>query len=242
MFIVGCTSSKETYFEIPYDLKTPQNESEFILKYSPYLNGKKIFIDPGHGGSDRRNKGYENTTVEADLNLRVALALKDYLIKAGAQVELSRVSDTTVDLKDRSKLANNSGADIFIGIHHNAPGRSDDDWTNYTSTYYHAYPEDYEYEPCSHDIARYIQRDLAYAMRNSGGLGSFDGTYSDYNIYPGQGFSVLRLTKIPAILVECGFNTYPYEAMRLVKNDFNKIEAWGIFRGLCRYFRAGIPQ
>ena len=79
-------------------------------------------------------------------------------------------------------------------------------------------------------------------MDNPCGLGSFDGTYSDYAIYPGQGFSVLRLSEKPAILIECGFFTNNYEEQRLSIDEFNKIEAWGIFRGLAKYFKAGIPQ
>lgn len=242
LILAGCSATKDVYFDTPVELRTPSAKEVFIDKYKPYLNGRKIFLDPGHGGNDRSNTGYDGIAVEADLNLRVALALRDYLRDAGAVVFMSREKDTTVNLKDRSTIANASGAELFISIHHNAPGEHNDDWTNYTSTYYHAKDINYEYEPCNHDIAKYIQRDLAYAMRNSGGLGSFDGTYSDYMIYPGMGFSVLRLSHIPAVLVECSFNTHHFEAKRLVLEDFNKIEAWGIFRGLCRYYREGIPQ
>jgi hypothetical protein len=92
------------------------------------------------------------------------------------------------------------------------------------------------------DLAKFIQRDLAYVMRNSGGLGSFDGTYSDYWIYPGSGFSVLRLTEIPAVLLECGFHTHRWEEERLAIEEFNRIQAWGIFKGLCRYYKAGVPK
>ena len=242
LILAGCSASKNYFYVTPYALRTPENKAKFYDEYSRFISGKKFFLDPGHGGEDRRNKGYEGLAVEADLNLHVALALKNFLTEAGAEVIMSRESDTTVLLKDRSKLANNSGADLFISIHHNAPGISGDYSTDFTSTFYHANKGDYEYEPCNHDIAKYIQRDLAYAMRNSGGLGSFDGTYSDYDIYPGMGFSVLRLTKLPAVLVECSFNTSYFEAKRLVLKQFNQIEAWGIFQGLCKYFSEGVPQ
>lgn len=241
IILTGCSSSEKIYYDKPYEFIFPEKKKEFIDKYSPYLKGKKIFLDPGHGGEDRRSVGPEKLVVEADANLNVSLALKDYLKEAGVQVIMSRETDKTVDLKERSYMANRSGADIFISVHHNAPGTKGDNWTNYTSTYYHAKETDYEYEPSERDLARFVQRDMAYAMRNSGGLGSFDGTYSDYWIYPGAGFSVLRVTEIPAILVECGFFTHYYEEKRLAQAEFNKIQAWGIFRGICRYFSAGIP-
>jgi N-acetylmuramoyl-L-alanine amidase len=172
----------------------------------------------------------------------VSLYLREFLTKAGAVVFMSRDKDTTVDLKDRSILANKSGADIFISVHHNAYSKDEDDMTNYTSTYYHAKESNYEYEPMNRDLARYVQRDLAYAMRNSGGPGSFDGTYSDYTVHPRAGFSVLRLTEIPAILIECGFHTHPQQEQKIAIEEFNKIEAFGIFKGLCRYFGNGVPK
>ncbi len=230
-----------TRYELPPDWRDPVRKEEKIKSFASVLNGVKFFIDPGHGGKDRYGKSKDGSVVEADVNLRVSLYLRDYLEKAGAVVFMSRVADSTVDLKYRSELANNSGADFFISIHHNAPGSANDNWTNYTSTYYHASEEDYEFNPCNRDLARYIQRDLAYVMDNSTGLGSFDGTYSDYNIYPKEGFSVLRRTNIPSVLIEGSFFTNPTEQRRLGIEEFNDIQAWGIFRGIGRYFTAGIP-
>ncbi|MCE1188058.1 MAG: N-acetylmuramoyl-L-alanine amidase [Ignavibacteria bacterium] len=207
----------------------------------PLFFGKKFFLDPGHGGEDRKSVGVNKRVVEADINLAVALELRKYLADAGADVILSRDKDTTIALSDRSELANKSGADFFISIHHNAPGRYGDEWIDYTSTYYHGKDTNYEYTPMCQDIARYVQRDLSYALRTSGGPGSFDGTYSDYNIYPGEGFSVLRKTKIPAILVECAFFTNAYQEEKLAIREYNRLEAFGIFRGLFRYLKSGYP-
>jgi N-acetylmuramoyl-L-alanine amidase len=241
LLFISC-SADITYYEIPLEFKNSQKKKDFYDNYSKFLTGKKIFLDPGHGGEDRKNIGVQKLVVEADINLSVALALRDFLRDAGAEVFMSRDRDETVELKERSLMADRSGAEIFISIHHNAPGAGGDQSINYTSTYYHAKETDYEYEPCERDLARFVQRDMAYAMRNSGGLGSFDGTYSDYMIYPGAGFSVLRLTTIPSVLVECGFFTNPHEERRLALDEFNKIQAWGIFRGMARYFAAGVPK
>lgn len=249
MFFVACSASKDItninaklFYETPKDWEDEESRREVIAKYTEYLAGHKFYIDPGHGGADRRNSSYDSLLVEADLNLNVALGLRDYLEQAGAIVYMTREKDITVDLKERSRMANESDAEFFISIHHNAPGEKGNNWTNYTSTYYHAAEDDYEYEPFDRDMARYVQRDLAYVMRNPGGLGSFDGTYSDYKIYPGDGFSVLRETEIPAILVECAFFTSRFEKFRLVEKEFNLIQAWGIFRGLGKFFQAGFPE
>lgn len=238
----GCTTCNIPLYEYPPDWKDIARRDSVIKIYSQYLKGKKIFLDPGHGGEDRKNRNKNGNIIEADVNLKVALYLKEYLKSAKAEVIMSREEDKTVPLVLRSELANNSGADLFISIHHNAPAKWEDDYTNYTSTYYHARKTDYEYEPCERDLARYIQRDLSYVMGNPGGLGSFDGTYSDYDIYPNEGFSVLRRTKIPAVLVECAFHTSRFEELRLNDDVFNQIQAWGIFRGIAKYYRAGIPR
>lgn len=238
----GCSSGPNVYYDLPREFADAELMKTSISDCSTELTGVKIFLDPGHGGEDRKNKGPQGIAIEADVNLRVSLYLRSFLEQAGATVFMSRDLDKTVDLKDRSVMANESGADIFISVHHNAPGKAGDNWTNYTSTYYHATETDFEFEQMEKDLAKYIQRDLAFAMRNSGGLGSFDGTYSDYWIYPKAGFSVLRHTEIPAVLLECGFHTHTWEEQRLALDEFNKAQAWGIFKGLCKYFRAGVPK
>lgn len=239
LFLTFCSSIP--LYEYPPDWISQTVRDSTINYYSQWLSGKKIFLDPGHGGEDRRNTNRSGDVVEADVNLKVALYLKEYFERAGSIVFISRDVDKTVPLTDRSDMANASNADLFISIHHNAPAKWEDIWTNYTSTYYHARETDYEYEPNERDVARYIQRDLSYVMGNPGGLGSFDGTYSDYIIYPGEGFSVLRKTTIPSVLVECAFHTSRLEELRLNEKEFNEIQAWGIFRGVAKYFRAGIP-
>lgn len=238
----GCSSGPNVYYDLPREFVDADLMKTSIADCGTGLTGLKIFLDPGHGGEDRKNKGPQGIAIEADVNLRVSLYLRGFLEQAGATVFMSRDVDKTVDLKYRSVMANESGADIFISIHHNAPGKAGDNWTNYTSTYYHATETDFEFEQMEKDLARYIQRDLAFAMRNSGGLGSFDGTYSDYWIYPKSGFSVLRHTEIPSVLLECGFHTHSWEEERLSLDEFNKVQAWGIFKGLCKYFRTGVPK
>lgn len=80
----------------------------------------KIFLDPGHGGIDSGEtaNGYE----EKVINLSVALKLRSLLVAQGIEVVMSRETDVAVALNDRPRLANASGANLFLSIHHNGGG------------------------------------------------------------------------------------------------------------------------
>jgi N-acetylmuramoyl-L-alanine amidase len=226
------------YYVQPPDWKDAFKRDSAIASFRDALRSKTIFLDPGHGGDDRASVGPAGDVVEADVNLRVALALRDYLKQAGANVIMSRETDVTVPLEARAQQANANKADLFISIHHNA---ADNPYTNYTVTFYHSRPGESGYRPSSFDLARYIQRDLSYVMGTPGPLASFDGTMSDFQLYPGKGFSVLRNTAMTATMVECSFFSSAYEEQRLKNEEFNRIQAWGIFRGIGKYVSAGIP-
>ncbi len=84
----------------------------------PSLVGKKIFLDPGHGGTDSGAVGHG--LLEKDVNLSVALKTKKYLEERGATVRMSRETDMAVNLAERPELANSWGADCFLSIHCNS--------------------------------------------------------------------------------------------------------------------------
>jgi len=94
----------------------------FILTFSAlfsYLKGEvikmvKIYLDPGHGGSDPGARG--NGLVEKDLNLAIALQIRSMLLNEyeGATIRMSRTNDRTVSLSQRTSDANAWGADFFF--------------------------------------------------------------------------------------------------------------------------------
>jgi len=91
LFLNYCSSTnivktEVPVYEYPSDWKNLTIRSQTISEYSIYLSGRKIFLDPGHGGEDRKNKNKTGDVVEADVNLRVALYLKKYLEESGAFV------------------------------------------------------------------------------------------------------------------------------------------------------------
>ncbi len=75
-----------------------------------------VVIDPGHGG---RDPGAGTAALyEKDLTLRLALALRDELLRrGGVRVALTRADDSYLFLPERSGIARRLGADLFISIH-----------------------------------------------------------------------------------------------------------------------------
>lgn len=87
-----------------------------------------IVIDPGHGGSDpgATNGSYQ----EKNYTLRIGLKVRDYLLaNYQTDVLMTRTSDTTVSLANRTSLANSRNADYFCSIHINAGGGTG--WESY---------------------------------------------------------------------------------------------------------------
>lgn len=80
----------------------------------------KIFIDPGHGGTD--SGATSGNLIEKNMALICAYAVKDYLDKQGMDTKLSRSDDTQLSLTKRAAKANHWGADLFVSCHFNAGG------------------------------------------------------------------------------------------------------------------------
>jgi N-acetylmuramoyl-L-alanine amidase len=228
----------QVYYVRPPDWKTIMQRDSATKAYEGALKGVTIFLDPGHGGSELSAIGPSGGLREADVNLRVALKLREHLKRAGANVIMSRETDQSVPLEARAQQANVNRADIFLSIHH---AFAEDDFTDQTATIYRSRPGAPGYQPSSHDLARYIHRDLAYVLGNPGPLTTFDGTLSDQAPTVDKDAAVLRDARMTAVMVECATITSAYEERRLKIDEFNEIEAWGIFRGIAKYLQAGIP-
>lgn len=80
---------------------------------------KTIVIDAGHGGKDAGAIGYKQR-MEKHLVLDVALQLGKELKSRGYKVFYTRQSDEFINLRDRTKVANDKNADLFLSIHANA--------------------------------------------------------------------------------------------------------------------------
>jgi len=80
----------------------------------------KVFLDPGHGGSDPG--AVANGLKEKNLTLAIAKECASVLKASGVTVKMSRTGDTYPSLSARCQAANSWGADLFVSIHINAGG------------------------------------------------------------------------------------------------------------------------
>ena len=81
-------------------------------------------IDPGHGGHDPGTIGPRGLQ-EKDLVLDVALRLERLVRQElGTEVVLTRSTDVFIPLEERTAIANQKGADLFVSIHANAARNS----------------------------------------------------------------------------------------------------------------------
>ncbi len=154
-----------------------------------------VVIDPGHGGHD--NGGIPGQRVsEKNLALDVSLRLRYVLNRHGLRTVMTRTNDTFIPLQTRVNIANAQRNAIFVSIHFNSAKRSG---ACGFETYYYGRP--------AANIASRIQARLLRTCR----------TYN--RGVKQQRYFVLRKTRIPAVLAECGFLTNRAEASLCLKAD-----------------------
>lgn len=177
----------------------------------------KIFLDPGHGGSDT---GWIDETTglkESDVNLNIALLLEDMLNRRGHTVRLTRETDANVTLKYRTQTANEWNANYYISIH---CGSADNITLNGADALI------FKRGLCAEGLASSVLRQLLLqtGLKNRG-------------IQTRSSLCVLRLTKMTAIVVEPAFISNPREAALLSDLKFKRRCAQGIADGFTDFIK-----
>ncbi|MCU6711705.1 N-acetylmuramoyl-L-alanine amidase CwlD [Paenibacillus sp. J5C_2022] len=194
------------------------------------LSGKTIAIDAGHGGVDGGAVSKQGA-VEKDLNLAIALYLRDYLQQAGAVVFMTREGDNdlatgdahayskrkTEDLKRRVSLIKEQNAAAVISIHMNSiPSEK---WSG-AQTFYHP-----ETHPDNKLLAAFIQNEIRHNLGNTSRIASVKKDV----------YLMKAIPDVPTALVEVGFLSNPGEAKRLVDAEYQRQVAAAIYQGILRF-------
>jgi N-acetylmuramoyl-L-alanine amidase len=212
----------------------PQLRPQMITNLGQF---KTVVLDPGHGGYDKgATSGYG---CEKDFALDVARNIKPLLEAKGLTVKMTRDSDIFVPLELRARIANASKDAIFVSIHFNATD------ANPAANGFEIYSLTPRGAPSTQDDAlalRFMNMEagspvdapsLALSMSV---FHSVVGHFSEFDRGIKRArFAVLRLTKIPAILVEGGFLTERGESRLIAQSAWRAKLAQSIATGLLNY-------
>ncbi len=178
-------------------------------------SGKKVVvIDAGHGDQDPGAIGSQ--TSEKKLNLGLALKV-EALLKNDPNIDvvLTRSDDTFLQLKERVKIAEKLGADVFVSIHANSSGSSA---ASGTETYYQ--------RSSSKKLAQTIHK---YFVAATG--------FKDRGVQYGN-FHVIRETTMPAVLLEVGFISNRAEESKMMDSAKQDEIAASVVKGIKEYLGA----
>lgn len=189
----------------------------FHLENKEALKGKVIIIDPGHGGKDVGAVGLSGT-YEKDVNLSVGLAMQEELKKWGAIPVMVRDHDTYAmdHLGDRVALGLRNQGDIFVSLHSDAASnRAAKGFT----VYYHSGKglEDLRLAKSVHGRMKRMMQTQDRGTRSAN-------------------FYVVKRNALPAILIEMGFISNPYEEVELMNPDYQRDVVEGTIQGLADFF------
>ncbi|MBR3601400.1 MAG: N-acetylmuramoyl-L-alanine amidase [Lachnospiraceae bacterium] len=184
-----------------------------------------VVIDAGHGGKDPGKVGFSGS-LEKNINLQIALNLKDILEAQDINVIMTREEDKELttndtnrkisDMKERVNLIEENHANLVISIHQNS----------YTS------PEVYGAQcfyrtnsPEGKELASIIQNQIITST-NQTKIRDIKGN-SDYYL--------LKYSPIPTVIAECGFLSNPEEEKLLLSEEYQRKIAWAIHLGVLQY-------
>ena len=167
-----------------------------------------VVIDAGHGGYDRGGIPGQRVA-EKIMTLDVAQRLHKVLEKNGYRVVMTRDSDVFVPLGTRVAIANSYANAIFVCIHFNSARRIG---ASGIETYFYSR----ESLPLASAIHYYVA----------------GGAPSSNRGVRRRGFYVLRRTRVPSVLVECGFLTNPTEAQYAQTDSYRQKLAEEIAQGV----------
>lgn len=189
-----------------------------------------VVIDAGHGGWDTgalgKNENGEVELRECDANLAIAKKVQYYLQSAGISVVMTRTTDTALgdtemaDLLERSAIANNANATLFVSIHNNSFTNSE---ASGTMVLYADTENKGDYGVTSKQLAQNILAPLVGTMQ-----------LLNRGVVDSPKMVVLKKTDMPSVLIECGFVSCPTD--RAILKDETRID------GIANAIASGIAE
>lgn len=195
-------------------------------------NAQTVILDAGHGGLDGGAVGIDGT-VEKDINLQITQKLKAVLELYGYNVIMTRSDDGSIhdsdaqstreqkvsDIHNREKIINEHPGALFVSIHQN----------HFSQEHVHGTQVFYSRNNTSSPVlAQYIQDAIvSHLQPDNKRLIKKSGT----EIY------LLYHSKIPSVMVECGFMSNKNDMTDLKNQEYQRILAFSIADGITNYLK-----
>lgn len=200
--------------QLVFTFLNPKKVTAADNEYRTNLNGAKILIDVGHGGTD--GGAVYNGYKESAANLKLAYKIKAELEKIGARVVMTRTGDTVSSAFDKIAILKREKPDYCIAVHHNSS--TSGDARGFGAYYSNAFSK----------------RPSEYVLKQTENTTSF---YTKF-IFKWHYYFMCRITTCPVVLTENGFMSNAAD-FAIINNDAKNTEkAKAITRGIVDYFNS----
>lgn len=201
-----------------------------VSKHLAQDRSRLVVIDAGHGADDAGKVGI-NGALEKDINLSIALRLKELLEQQDVTVVMTREDDQGTypktgsnrkmrDMKKRIEMINKEQPALVVSIHQNS--FTDASVSGAQTFFYQGSKE-------GQIAAELLQKQLITTLQPK----------KERSAKANDSYYLLKNTNYPIVIVECGFLSNPEEAEMLCKETYQKDAAWAIHLGILQYLNSG---
>lgn len=210
-----------------YEVESELRDGNMFFSFTdPHdIYDKVIVVDAGHGQNSIGGATMQGVE-EKDLNLAIVTYLKEYIEASDKNIGVyfTRLDNSDPSLMDRAKMANAAHADLFISVHNNALKSGHWSSANGTSVLYSESDESGQ----SKKFAKICLDNVGKAF-GSNRRGVVEGD----NIY------IVRTSEVPVALIEVGFMTNRTDFNKLIKEEYQRKAAEGIYNAILEAFESG---
>lgn len=196
-----------------------------LVSMQKQKEGPVVIIDPGHGGKDPGKVGISGT-LEKDINLQIAKKLRRLLEAEDVTVILTRETDSglykesdrnkkVADMRARCTLIAETNPDVVISIHQNSYHQES---VKGGQCFYHMSSEEAKH------LAESIQKQFRKMDEKN-----------ERQIQANSTYYLLKKTKVPTVIVECGFLSNKEDEGKLIQESYQEELAWAMHLAIIQY-------
>jgi N-acetylmuramoyl-L-alanine amidase len=194
-------------------------ERELVRRSGHSLAGRRIVLDPGHGGEDTGTIAHG--LAESEVTLDLARRIEGRLSAIGATVLFTRSASTGPDDLSRAMMANQAGADVMLSLHCDT---TDHSRANGVATFFYGQERFGAWSAVGQQLAELIQREIVART----GL-------TDCRTHP-RAWVLLQRTQMPTVRIDAGYLSHHEDAARLADPVFRDTLAEAVVVALQRTY------